>query len=320
MPEEDTVQNPLKLFSTIILWCVASLAVAQELPISFENQPGNVRILAGEQPLAAYNYSDRKIPRPYFAHVRTLDGIQVTRNHPPIAGRDLVDHDTFHPGIWLAFGDLQTADNWRLKAPVRHIEFLQQPKGQQGQGSFAVHNQYLASDGQRVVCDENCQFTVKLVPDGYLLLWDSTFRSNSMDFAFGDQEEMGLGFRVATPLSVKNGGSILLSSGEKDEKAVRGKSANWCDYSGRIDSRYVGISVMPHSDNFRASWYHARDYGFVAANPFGRKALTGGEPSSVTVRKGEAFRLRFGVYIHSSDTPPAQTVAETYKLFTNMAF
>jgi hypothetical protein len=57
---------------------------------------------------------------------------------------------------------------------------------------------------------------------------------------------------------------------------------------------------MPHPENFRRSWYHARDYGFIAANPFGRNALTGGPKSSVTVNPGEKFRLRFGVLVHSS--------------------
>ena len=41
--------------------------------------------------------------------------MQVTRHHPPIEGQDRVDHGTFHPGIWMAFGDISGSDYWRLE-------------------------------------------------------------------------------------------------------------------------------------------------------------------------------------------------------------
>lgn len=67
--------------------------------------------------------------------------------------------------------------------------------------------------------------------------------------------------------------------------------ADWCDYGG--------IALMRDPKNFRRAWFHARDYGMLVANPFGRNAFTKGEKSSIVVRKGETFRLRLGVLIHS---------------------
>ena len=66
------------------------------------------------------------------------------------------------------------------------------------------------------------------------------------------------------------------------------------------------MTLMCHPKNFRPSWMHARDYGFIAANPFGRKAFTGREPSRVVVAPGEKVRLRYGVLIHEGtlDDPP----------------
>jgi hypothetical protein len=55
---------------------------------------------------------------------------------------------------------------------------------------------------------------------------------------------------------------------------------------------------MPDLGNFRRGWFHARDYGLLVANPFGRHAFTKGERSRVTVGKGETFRLRFGVFVY----------------------
>jgi hypothetical protein len=50
--------------------------------------------------------------------LRAPSGVAVTRHHPPIAGSDATDHDTMHPGVWLAFGDLNAQDFWRNKARI----------------------------------------------------------------------------------------------------------------------------------------------------------------------------------------------------------
>lgn len=81
-----------------------------------------------------------------------------------------------------------------------------------------------------------------------------------------------------------------------------GQTADWCDYSGRDQDRWLGITLMPHPGNFRPCWFHARDYGLLVANPFGRNAFTKGERSRVVVKAGETFRLRFGVLLHAAMT------------------
>ena len=219
----------------------------------------------------------------------------MTRNHPPVEGQDATDHATFHPGLWLAFGDVSGADFWRNKATVKHVEFVEAPAADATGGGFAVKNAYVSKD--QPICEEVCRVRFAVRPVGYLITCDSRF-SGSGDFYFGDQEEMGLGVRVATPLTVKNGGRIVNSDGQVNEKQVWGKQADWCDYSGTIDGQAVGLLLMPHPKNFRRSWFHARDYGVLVANPFGQNAFTKGERSKVEVRAGESLRLRFGVLIH----------------------
>ena len=73
--------------------------------------------------------------------------------------------------------------------------------------------------------------------------------------------------------------------------------------------------MIPDPQNFRSCWYHARDYGFVAANPFGRRAFTDGEESKVVVRQGQSFSLRFGVCIHWSETAEQFDPAAVYDRF-----
>ena len=94
---------------------------------AFEKKDNEVVITREGKLVAEYVYADTNILRPYFAHVHTLDGIKVTRNYPPVAGVDPVDHPTMHPGIWMAFGDIGGQDFWRNKASIRHEKFTREP-------------------------------------------------------------------------------------------------------------------------------------------------------------------------------------------------
>jgi len=290
------------------------IVFAQEIPdVSFSKQDNQLLIKAGNRPLATYVFRDDKISRPYFAHVHGPGGTQVTRNHPPVAGTDATDHANYHPGIWLAFGDVSKNDYWRLKARVVHEKFLTEPHGGAGRGSFAVRNRSLSAVAKQTVCHEDFRFQVFITPYGYLLTWQSSFVATAGDFYFGDQEEMGLGVRVATPISVRKGGRITNADGLVNERGCWGKQADWCDYGGIMNGRQVGMTIMTAPTNFRRCWFHARDYGFVTANPFGRKAFTGGEASKVAVPKGKSLRLRFGILLHESSLDQPVDLASAYK-------
>ena len=268
--------------------------------VHFEVEGDTVAVLAGERPLATIVLRDEAITRPYMAHVFEPGGVQISRHHPPRDGIDAIDHATFHPGIWLAFGDIGGNDYWRLAARVES-KLVGKPESGEGVGRLTLSNRYLSADGKKTVCGETCRLTIVLRDESWLLLWDSTFTSPNGEFAFGDQEEMGLGMRLATPLAVAGGGRIKNSRGDENERGAWGKSAEWCEYSGVVEGRRVGLVLMPHPANFRPSWFHVRDYGLMVANPFGRRAMTGGEVSSVAVPKGESLRLRFGVLVYGHD-------------------
>jgi len=288
----------------ILIGCSLALAIRPgradngDLPaVAARSTPGQLAITVAGQPVATYVYRDKSIRRPYFAHVKAPGGTQVTRNHPPIEGRDRTDHATMHPGIWMAFGDLGGEDFWRNKGRVVHEAFVEKPAGGGGKLTFAVRNRYRQANGD-LICREVCRLTFLIRPSGYLLMWDSTFSADE-SFYFGDQEEMGLGVRVATPISVAAGGTMLDAERRRNEGEIWGNAADWCDYGGTVDGRNVGMTLMCHPDNFRPCWLHARDYGFVTANPFGRQAFRKGPPSRVFVRPGDEFRLRFGVLLHA---------------------
>jgi hypothetical protein len=147
------------------------------------------------------------------------------------------------------------------------------------------------------------------------LIWEATFRPEQRDMVFGDQEEMGLGVRVATPIAVKQGGTLRDALGRRNEREVWGNSADWCDYSGTLAGRHAGITTMCDPSNFRPSWHHARDYGALVVNPFGQQAFRKGPASKVVVKPGESFRLRYGVLLHAGPKDAAPDLEAAYADF-----
>lgn len=317
-----TLLKRLSLLSPLILLLAGTVTAAERfppegtlpLPVRIESGEDQLDLFIGEERFCRYVFRDEQISRPYFAHLVAPCGRQVTRRHPPVEGEDATDHATFHPGLWTGFGDISGHDYWRLKARVKHVKFLEVPRAGAGWASFSSSNDYLSTDGKTTICREQFKFILLVRKTGYLVLWESTFSAVGDQVVFGDQEEMGLGVRVATPLAVANGGRIVDSEGRLNGKGVWGRQSSWCDYHGRMGDFLLGVTLMPHPENFRPSWYHARDYGFVAANPFGRNAFTRQEKSRLVVPAGKPLELRFAVLFHSQPLAASEPLPPVQQL------
>ncbi len=263
-------------------------------------QSDRVVILHSARPVAEFVFRDPRILRPHLANVRAPDGTQVTRSHPPVPGTDATDHDTMHPGLWLAFGDISGVDFWRNKGRMEHVGFVDPPALREGRMGFTTESRLITPDG-KPLCQLVTRLGFRALTNAWRIDWEATFRSDTGDFTFGDQEEMGFGARVATAITEKNGGVVTSSSGLRGAARTWGQEAAWCDYSGLVGGKPVGITLVPAAGNFRGSWWHNRDYGVFVANPFGRAAMKQGHPSVVTVRRGQDFRLRFTAFVHSGE-------------------
>ncbi len=265
--------------------------------IDFIVKTNRIEFSIDGQRIADYVFSDEKIPRPYFANVTSKSGVQLSRNHPPQTERDATDHETMHPGVWLAFGDINGSDFWRNQAKIEHVRFTVDPSRNEPAVKFASESRFVDSNAVEI---GSLQSRIELLPSesGWMLIWNATFQATNQDLVFGDQEEMGFGARVATPIIEKNGGIITNSDGKSSAKLTWGQPADWSDYSGTVEGQPVGLTVMASPKNFRRSWWHNRDYGLTVANPFGRAAMQQGDKSEVTVRRGESMQLTFGLFAH----------------------
>jgi len=271
----------------------------------FEVKADRLHMTYAEKPLGEYVWADTAIRRPFFANVHGLTGTKITRNHPPINGKDETDHHTAHPGIWLGFGQISGVDFWRNNGRIQHVKFLTPPTATEDRITFATDSDLLKPDGKRMGTMVN-RYTISRRPAGWLLVWDATFTATEQDLVFGDQEEMGFGARIASECTEMKGGTLLSSHGVRTAKETWGKPAAWCDYSGTKDGQPIGITLMAGPQNFRESWWHNRDYGVFVANAFGRAAMKQGAASTVPVKPGESLRIVYGAMLHDGkDYDPA---------------
>lgn len=269
----------------------------------FVARPGELEIFLDGHSFATYVWSDPRTTRPYFKQIMAAGGrVQLTRHHPPQEG-DFDDHETYHPGIWWGFGDVGGNDYWRMKAKIIGGQFVEEPIADKDSASFAVRNKLLTNAGDETFCEQTCRYQILRRPHGILMICESTFVREAGDFWLGDQEEMGLAFRVATPLTTEKQGQIRDSAGRTDLKQIRTNQSDWCNYSGPIAGRHGGLMLMNDPGNFRKPWWHAVSTGLLIANPLGESELNGRgkKKHNVLVKQGEPFRLRYGCLIHLHD-------------------
>lgn len=265
--------------------------------------------------IATYQFRHDKVLRPVWINLVTPGGRQVTRHYPPRVPDDVdpgykaeadgIIHPHIHTGVWLGFGDLDGHDYWRNTARIEQV-VCSEIKASDDSLSFDVLNRFLTTDGQDEVCRQRVRYELARHPNGWSLDLATEFFNDERDFYFGDQEESGLGVRMASPLRVQGGsGRIVNSLGEVNYTGTWGHEAAWWDYRGTLNGKSCGLFARPHTDNPRPCWGHTRDYGVMVLNPFPRQPKERREPYVKTVvKRGETFQLSYTVIVHEGDTKP----------------
>jgi putative heme-binding domain-containing protein len=322
MPPYDGALNPRDVADLVTWLTRPSTATggvtqsAQSAPASpgfaWQLQPGRLSILYAGRPLMEYVFVDPEILRPYFQNVHAPSGAQLTRTNPPAAG-DAADHATMHPGVWLAFGDVNGEDFWRNKGRIEHVAFVTEPSLVEGRLVFATRSRLVAGNAATVA---TLISRFAIAPSGdhaFMLTWEAEIRGDGRDLVFGDQEEMGLGVRVATELTELKGGLVVNSSGVKGAKTVWGNQADWAAYSREVGGRTQGVAIFPSPSNTNPTWWHSRDYGVIVANGFGKRALPASPDGKLVVKAGDALKLRYDVLLFDTPATAPIDLASAYR-------
>ena len=309
----------LRAAAACLALMVATAGLAADLQV--ERGPDRVTVTVDGKPFTAYVFAGHR--KPILFPVIGPGGAAMTRSWPLVEGVAGEPHDhPHHESIWFTHGDVNGADFWashpkaakpehRPANRIEHVELVACVGGPEAR--IETRNKWVKADGTVVCADSR---TVRFAADGDARTIDYavTIHADHGPVTFGDTKEGTFGLRVPTTLQTKdaNGssgaaGHILDSEGRHDA-AVWGKAARWVAYSGPVAGRTVGVAIGDHPANLRhPSHWHARDYGLVAANPFGLHDFTGAPPGSggYTLPAGKSLTFRYLVILHEGDPATA---------------
>jgi hypothetical protein len=313
----------------------AAAQAARDVEIRVE-QGTQIDFLAGGQLIGRY-LIDAKQAKPHFHPLNGPTGKPVTRGYPMIPNDPTEAKDHPHQrAAWFTHGDvvvegitpakkakgIEGYDFWTEGAGHGQIvcTAVSTSKTDKGQAMVVTSNEWRTPEGQKVMDEKRI---IRLVDLGTAKLFvvDIDLHASAAAVTFEDTKEGSFGVRVAETMTERKGGVLENAEGRRTEKQVWGMQSPWCDYSGPVDGKVVGIAIFDHPDNRHKAYWHSRGYGLMAANPFGRTKAgfpaAKGRSDLVKLAKGDHLRLRYAILIHPGDAKEGK-VAEHYQAFAKM--
>lgn len=298
------------------LLIVAALVFATGVPtqsVSITDVGQRLRVEFDGRFVTDYHYQG--YPKPILYPVHGPSGAALTRNWPMRAGADEKEDHPHQRSLWFAHGAVNGHDFW-AEGPgsgrIVHERIIEVACAGRT-GTIGAHNRWVAADGT-TVCTEDRTLRFHDLPGAMLLDYEVTLHASHGELLLGDTKEGTMAIRLHPALRLKGPvaqGHCVNAGGQRDGE-VWGKRAAWVDYSGPVEDEVVGVAIFDHPHNHaHPTWWHARDYGLFAANPFGahdfeKKPKGSGD---LTVKAGDSLTLRYRFYFHRGDAEGAAVAA-----------
>jgi hypothetical protein len=295
-------------------------------PVELLRSGNRVDVQIGGRPFTTY-YFDPAVAKPYFFPLRSALGTIVTRGFPMTSDIAGEDRDEPHQrAMYFAHGDINGFDFWGEAAFPKWsnhaastfgrtvFRSLDEIRGGSERGSLRAAFDLVTPMG--TIAEETQ--TYRFGGDEQSRIVDCEFAIHAAHgpIVMGDTKEGTFAIRVVKALDSPPG-HMVNANGASGEKGIWGKRSNWVDYYGRVAGEDVGLAIFDHPDNLRApTYWHARAYGLLAANPFGLRPFTGDrrQDGRYTIPAGGSLILRYRVLIHHGN-PSQAGVAEAYRQF-----
>lgn len=299
----------LALAASLIL--IPNEALAQKVKLT--ESPGKVRVEIGGKLFTEYNYENTS--RPFLYPIIGPGGVGMTRNWPMKDGVEGEEKDhPHHKGWWYSHGAVNGHDFWseaKEAGKTAHDGFIEVKSGDKG--VIKSKNKLVAKDGTIVATDER---TLTFYDAPYFDFEVTTKASNG-DVVFGDTKEGTMAIRLNEEMRLKRKaapgkGTIINSEGVKNGETW-GKRAKWVDYYGPAEGKTVGVAIFDDPKNPRhPTWWHVRDYGLFAANPFGVHDFEKKEKGAgdMKLKAGDSVTFRYRFYFHEGDEKQGDIAAK----------
>lgn len=259
------------------------------------------------------DYHLRGFSNPILYPIHNPDGTGMTRDWPIVEdGRKGEQHDHLHhKSLFIGHQGVNGADFWHEKphkkaGTIEHLRLIETRSGQD-RALLRTLNLWKDADGEPV-CSDTRELQFGTVGDKrarYIDL-ELNIHASHGDLVFQEFKDGFIGIRTHPHLRLtanpKQGvpevyGKAENSSGTNGE-GIWGEKANWVHYWGQVEGKPAGIAFLAHPHNPRSpTWWHARSYGLIAANPFGPKK-SGGD-GQLRLPAGQTLTLRYRLLFHS---------------------
>ncbi|MBA4146855.1 MAG: DUF1080 domain-containing protein [Verrucomicrobia bacterium] len=291
--------------------------------VQITEQPEKLRVELDGVLFTEYHFGS--VPRPVLYPVFGPGQVSMTRDWPM---RESTGEERDHPhhrGLWFTHGNVNGVDFWSEQkqfGKIVHDKFTKISSGKEG--VIQSENKWISADG-KLICRDKRTLRIHGTGNPRILDFDVTMVASEGDLVIGDTKEGSMAIRVNESMRVKpnsfNQGKLagrLVQDTEVTGADTWGKRAAWTDYSGPVMGQTVGIAIFDHPKNPRhPTWWHVRDYGLFAANPFGvhdfEKKSKGEGDFKIPAGKSATFRYRF--IFHEGDEKQAN-VTELYQSYS----
>jgi hypothetical protein len=344
----------LTVLALAALGLLASRARAAEpAHVTIKVADKTIEFRAGKDLVTTY-HKGPEVSKPYFWPVRGPGGVPLTRGWPMEKAKE--GESTDHPhqkSAWFCHGDV-IPEGLEIKQKIggiKGVDFWSEARGHGkivctrvgrprvdgSHGQVTTVNEWRTADGTKVL-DEKRTIHLYDFGDTRLLVLEIDLHASAFPITFGDTKEGSMGVRINDTIrtektvtykeggkirrkQVKGPGRLENAQGKVGEKNCWGRLSKWCDYSGTIGGKTVGLAILDDPANKYPAYWHSRGYGLMAANPFGRARSefpdAKGKTDLARLAKGEHLKLRYGVLLHPGDARGGK-VAEFYQRFVKL--
>lgn len=247
--------------------------------------------------------------RPILYPILTGKGQGMTRDWPLAkAPRSGEQHDhPHHEALFIGHEQVNETDNWHIDRPacgrISHAKLLETRSGED-RALVRTLNLWHDNAGE-VIGSDTREWSFGLANGQRYIDLELNVHASHGELNFAEKKDGFVGLRTHPHLRLtakpKGGVPEVFGQAANSEgvvgKDIWGKKANWVHYFGQVEGSDAGIAFMAHPDNLRSpTWWHARDYGLVAANPFGPVANTG--DGAYLLPAGQTLTLRYRLVFH----------------------
>jgi hypothetical protein len=302
-----------------VMWCTAlvfsaSLAIAApEIVLKHDVGAKKVTVFVGSEVMTEFIYNT--YAKPILWPVRGPGDVPLTRDWPmktDTAGESK-DHP-HHKSLTFTHGAVNGIDFWSENAKAGKVvtQSISKTAVDSGVALIESKNNWVAPGG-KVVCSDVTTIRCGLEGDARFIDFEIAITASAGDVTFGDTKEGTMAIRTRPELNLEQNklaaGHCVNSEGVTG-KGLWGQKARWVDYWAPINGKVLGVAVFDHPANLRhPTPWHAREYGLVAANPFGLHDFSKGkEPKNAgdfVLKAGQTQTWRYRFLLHPGDAQAA---------------